>query len=87
MCLYHRPLCSNTCCPPQHRISTPHETHTPFPPTPPQQTQEPNEPELEEFLINQLGFNPDRVKSGIAKLKARFHLPSLVCISPDRLTD
>lgn len=33
--------------------------------------QEPNEAELEDFLINQLGFNPDRVKSGIAKLKVR----------------
>ncbi|KAM3570635.1 hypothetical protein VYU27_007305 [Nannochloropsis oceanica] len=31
---------------------------------------EPNEAGLEEFLIDNLGFNPDRVKSGIAKLKA-----------------
>ncbi len=47
-----------------------HENPPTHPPTPIQQSQEPNEPELEEFLINQLGFNPDRVKSGIAKLKA-----------------
>ncbi|EKU22849.1 flap endonuclease 1 [Nannochloropsis gaditana CCMP526] len=31
---------------------------------------EPNEAGLEAFLIDSLGFNPDRVKSGIAKLKA-----------------
>lgn len=44
-------------------------------------SQEPSEAELEDFLINQLGFNPDRVKSGIAKLKVRSSHPSLLCSS------